>query len=83
MKVILAHKFLHMMGGTEVYFQNLADILHEHGHETIPFAVKDNRNPHSKYEQYFPASLDFRDKSVSYKLRHFGRIVSRLSLIHI
>lgn len=77
MKVILAHKFLHMMGGTEVYFQNLADILHEHGHETIPFAVKDNRNPHSKYEQYFPASLDFRDKSVSYKLRHFGRIVSR------
>jgi len=77
MKVILAHKFLHMMGGTEVYFQNLSEILNENGHETIPFAVQDIRNPPNEFEQYFPESLDFRDQSAVYKIQNFGRIIGR------
>lgn len=77
MKVILAHKFLHMMGGTEVYFENLSKILREHGDATIPFAVQDSRNPENEFEQYFPKSLDFRDQSSAYKIFNFGRIVGR------
>jgi len=77
MKVILAHKFLHLVGGTEIYFQNLADILSQHGHETIPFAVEDDRNPPSPYSRYFLKPLDFRHASLQYKARQFFRIVSR------
>lgn len=77
MKVILAHKFLHMMGGTEVYFENLAKILHQHGSKTIPFAVQDSRNPENEYEQYFPESLDFREQSATYKIQNFARIIGR------
>lgn len=77
MKVILAHKFLHMMGGTEVYFQNLAKILNDHGSETIPYAVQDKRNPENDFEQYFPRSLDFRDQSTAYKIYNFDRIIGR------
>jgi len=77
MKVILAHKFLHLVGGTEIYFQNLADILSQHGHETIPFAVEDERNPPSEYSRYFLKPLDFRHSSLRYNTQQFFRILSR------
>lgn len=77
MKIILAHKFLHMMGGTEVYFKNLAELLHKHGHSTIPFAIKDERNPKNDFQQYFPESLDFRGTTLTYKIRNFSRIIAR------
>jgi glycosyltransferase involved in cell wall biosynthesis len=77
MKIILGHKFLYPVGGTEIYFQNLRDILEQRGHATIPFAIQDERNPPSDYADYFLKPLDFSDASTSYKIKQFGRIVSR------
>jgi glycosyltransferase involved in cell wall biosynthesis len=77
MKVILAHKFFHLVGGTEVYFQNLADILQAHGHKTVPFAMQDPRNPESEFSKYFVSPLDFSKGTVLGKIPELGKIVSR------
>lgn len=77
MKVLLAHKFLHMTGGTEQYFRDLAHILAANGHETVPFGLADERNPQTGYEKYLLPSIDYRNKSKLYKLRNVGRIFSR------
>lgn len=76
MKVLLAHKFYHPVGGTEVYFQQLADILARHGDETVPFALADPRNPPSPYARHFLAPLDLRAKG-AYRVLNFARILSR------
>ena len=77
MKIVLAHKFFHLVGGTEIYFQNLADILEQQGHETIPFSVKHPLNPPSEYDKFFLEPLDFRGQSAWYKAKNFGRILGR------
>lgn len=77
MNVLLAHKFFHLVGGTEIYFQNLADILERHGHKTFPFSVQHPKNPPSEFQDYFLAPLDLRSTGTGYKVQHLGRILSR------
>lgn len=77
MRIILAHKFFHLVGGTEIYFQHLADILEKHGHETIPFSVQHPRNLPSEYDRFFLEPLDFRGQTSWYKARNLGRILAR------
>ena len=77
MKVVLAHKFFHLVGGTEIYFHNLTQILQKHGHETIPFSVRHPHNLASEFERFFVSPLDFGDHRLLYKLLHLPRILSR------
>lgn len=77
MKVLLAHKFFHMIGGTEKYFQDLAAILKDHGHQTIPFALKHPDNPDTPFARYFLKNLDYREPSIIYRLENAGRILTR------
>ncbi len=77
MKIILAHKFFHLTGGTEEYFRNLAIILEAHGHQTIPFAIQHPNNPASPYDKYFLKNIDYREPSLFYRLRNAPRILSR------
>lgn len=77
MKIVLAHKFLHLTGGTEQYFRDLSAILESHGHETIPFALDDPKNPDTPYRKYFLPTIDYRNTSKRYRLRNLGRIVGR------
>lgn len=77
MRVILAHKFFHMTGGTEQYFRNLAAILEAHGHQTIPFALEHPDNPDTPFAGYFLSNLDYREPSRIYRLRNAGRILTR------
>jgi glycosyltransferase involved in cell wall biosynthesis len=77
MKVILAHKFYHMTGGTEQYFRDLAAVLEQNGHDTIPFALQHPDNPATPYAKYFLPNLNYRDASPIYRLKNFGRIIGR------
>ncbi len=76
MKVLLAHKFYHPVGGTEVYFQQLNEILRQHGDEGVPFALTHPRNPPSPYARHFLAPLDLR-ATQGQGARGIGRILSR------
>ncbi len=77
MKIILAHKFYHLTGGTEQYFRDLAAALERHGHETVPFALKNPANPPTPYEKYFLENLDYRQDAFLYRARNAGRIITR------
>ena len=77
MKIVLAHKFFHMTGGTEKYFRDLAKMLQNGGHQTIPFALKHPDNPKSIHEKYFLDDLDFRNQNFFYRLQNVPRILGR------
>jgi len=77
LKVILAHKFYRLTGGTEEYFRNLSAILEARGHYTIPFALQHPDNPPTPYARYFLEDLDYRKSSALYRLRNMPRILGR------
>jgi len=77
LKILLVHKFFHMTGGTEQYFRNLAAILEQRGHQTIPFALEHPNNPKTPYAKYFLENLDYRERSRTYAARNIFRILAR------
>jgi glycosyltransferase involved in cell wall biosynthesis len=66
-----------MTGGTEQYFRNLATILENHGHQTIPFALEHPNNPETPFAEYFLPNLDYREPSGIYRLQNAARILTR------
>src|SRR3989339_1762449 len=58
MRILQVNKFFYPKGGSETYFLNLCDLLAQHGHEIIHFAMQSAKNRKSPYSQYFPSSLD-------------------------
>jgi len=77
LKILLAHKFYHLTGGTEAYFRNLTAILEAYGNSTIPFALKHPDNPPTPYARYFLEDLDYRESSKLYRLKNILRILGR------
>lgn len=77
MRIILAHKFYRMTGGTEKYFQDLTAMLTKHGHEPIPFALKHPDNPNTPYEKYFLPDLNYRESSLTYRIQNASRMIGR------
>lgn len=77
MRIVLAHKFLRLTGGTEQYFRNLEIILANRGHEVIPFSQDDPDNPSSPYRQFFLDPIDYRNPSRRYRIQNFARILGR------
>lgn len=58
MQVLNINKFYYLRGGTERYVFALTKLLKDHGHEVIPFAMKDNRNLPSPWSKYFVSHLE-------------------------
>lgn len=77
MKIILAHKFFHMTGGTEKYFRDLTNLLEQNGHHTIPFALHNPKNPETPYSKYFLDDLDYHQSSFKYRVQNLSRIFGR------
>ena len=53
MKVLVINKFLYRRGGSETYNFALAEILEKRGHEVIYFAMQDEKNIDTPYNQHF------------------------------
>lgn len=77
MKVILAHKFYRMTGGTEKYFNDLAVMLKKQGHTPIPFSLDHPDNPYTPYQKYFLPDLNYRETSLTYRIKNASRMVGR------
>ena len=57
MKIVFANKYYYMKGGAERYMFDLQSELANHGHEVIPFAMKDKRNGKSEWSEYFVSAV--------------------------
>jgi glycosyltransferase involved in cell wall biosynthesis len=81
MKVLMAHKFYYDRGGTEQYLKELSNILLSHGHEVIPFSMKDSRNWKTEYEDYFVDNIEY-ESPTWYKIKNFHRIIGKVIYSH-
>ncbi|MFZ5516460.1 MAG: glycosyltransferase family 4 protein [Candidatus Zhuqueibacterota bacterium] len=78
MKILMVNKFYYIMGGSERYYFELTKILEAHGHEVIPFAMKDPKNFKTEYEEYFVDNIEFNLGSAWEKVKNSGRITARI-----
>lgn len=76
MKILKVNKFYFLRGGAERYYFNLVDILKAHGHEVVPFAMKNERNFKTSYDKYFVRATEFyQKKSIGDYFHDAGRIL--------
>jgi glycosyltransferase involved in cell wall biosynthesis len=76
MRIVVAHKFAHVVGGAEEYIRQQRNVMERHGHEVIPFAQRDLAQP-SAFDRYFLEPLELRSSHWGYKVANAGRIVAR------
>ncbi len=55
----MAHNWFFVGGGADRVFFETMKLLEEHGHEVIPFSMKDKRNCDSLYKEYFVDEIDY------------------------
>lgn len=78
MKVLMVNKFFYPFGGPETAFFETTRLLEEHGHEVIPFSMKDPRNLATPYEEYFVENVDYKNLdqySLSQKLKFSMKLI--------
>ena len=59
MKILQINKFFYQRGGTETYFFGLMELLKKNGHDVVVFAMKDEKNSPTPYENFFIKNIDF------------------------
>lgn len=71
----MVNKYYFIKGGSERYLFDLKALLEQHGHEVIPFAMKDERNVPSQYQDYFVDHVDYDAPFSLKKLKEAGRLI--------
>ncbi|KKU14154.1 MAG: group 1 glycosyl transferase [Candidatus Magasanikbacteria bacterium GW2011_GWC2_45_8] len=62
MRILQVNKFFYSRGGAETHFFDVIDLLTAHGHEVVPWSMKDPANAASDYEKYFIDPIDFQKR---------------------
>jgi len=65
MRIIFANKYYYLKGGAERYLFELADLLGRHGHEVVPFAMRDRRNLPTEWGSTFVSPVQTEKVSFS------------------
>lgn len=78
MKILMCNSFHYLRGGAERCFFELAALLEANGHTVIPFCMKDERNLHSKYSDYFVSQIDFPSKLKETGIRPKVEVMERV-----
>jgi glycosyltransferase involved in cell wall biosynthesis len=58
MKLLFANKFYFLKGGADKYALDLAALMAHHGHEVVPFAMKDKRDLPTEWKKYFVSPVE-------------------------
>lgn len=75
MKILMINKFYYVKGGSETYLFGLKKVLEGHGHEVIPFSMRDEKNTQTEYEKYFIDNIDYSDKNIFNKVKNATKII--------
>lgn len=78
MKVLQVNKYNWHKGGSETVYFRLSELLRAHGHEVIPFSMKDERNERSPYEKFFVENVDYDRGGISNKISSALKIIYSL-----
>jgi glycosyltransferase involved in cell wall biosynthesis len=76
MRIVTGNNYYFLRGGSERVFFEEADLLTRHGHEVIPFSVRDPEALRSEYAHHFVDPIDFDSgQSLWRKVRVASRIL--------
>lgn len=76
MRAVFANKFYYLKGGAERYLFELSALLGRHGHEVVPFAMRDRRNLPTDWGRYFVSPVQTEKVSFSLSgLKTAGRVM--------
>ncbi|MDZ7376730.1 MAG: glycosyltransferase family 1 protein, partial [candidate division KSB1 bacterium] len=78
MKILMVNKYYYVKGGSERYLFDIKALLEQHGHEVIPFAMKDEQNFPSEYQNYFVDHVDYDAPFSLKKLKEAARLIYSL-----
>jgi len=74
LKILLVHKYFHLNGGADVFFQKVGSILEENGHEVAYFSTKSDKNLESKFSDYFVTAPNFQSQNPIKKVTSLVKI---------
>ena len=77
MRILICNTYLYPRGGTETYTLALADLLREHGHEVLFFAMDHPQNLPSDQQQYFVEYIDYPTLQREQRLSNVWKVLSR------
>jgi glycosyltransferase involved in cell wall biosynthesis len=80
MRVLQIHKFFYPNAGSETALFHTRELLSDHGHEVIDFAMQHPRNVDSPYSSYFSSRRDYQDRSRPLRLRARDALTSVYSV---
>lgn len=76
MRILQINKYYWPKGGADRYMLELSDLLTSHGHEVIPFAMRDSKNMASIYDRYFVSPVETAEVRGGWQgLRTFARLL--------
>jgi glycosyltransferase involved in cell wall biosynthesis len=76
MKILMANKYFYRRGGSEAVYFDTSRLLENNGHEVIHFSMRDSKNEHSPFSDYFLSKQDFSGKlGLSQRIKASGRIL--------
>lgn len=75
MKVLLAHKFLHVTGGAEVFFLETGRLLEQHENEVVYFSTESSENLPSPFSRYFVTPPNYRTGSLVNRAKGIGKMI--------
>lgn len=78
MRVLQINKFFWQAAGPERYMLELAEVLRQHDHDLLFFAMEHERNPETDCAKYFVSEIKFRNTSLAYKARNALRVVGKM-----
>ena len=77
MRILICNTFLYRRGGAETYTLALAQLLREHGHEVLFFAMDHPQNQPSEQQQYFVEYIDYPTLRREQRLGNVWKVLSR------
>lgn len=75
LKILQVNKFHFQKGGSESVYFGISELLADHGHQVIHFAMKDPRNVPSEYQDFFVENVDYDRPGLAAKLSAASKII--------
>lgn len=76
-RILICNTFLYRRGGAETYTLALAELLREHGHEVLFFAMDHPQNLPSDQQRYFVEYIDYPTLLRDQRLSNVWKVLSR------
>lgn len=75
LKILMVHKFYRMSGGVDKYFMDLCRLMEQKGHQIIPFAMMDENNLSSSFENYFAPNVQYKGGPIFKRIASLAHFV--------